>query len=278
MSRQHRHPPVSLFSFQDIITSTTAILIVIVLCLSLELLNRSLEPQQPVDLQTIDDLRESVSQLQTNLAALQTRPAFESELLAEAAEATPNQLRDELQDLERQLQVLQADVESETARAAQLAEVAKQTEATLFDAKPRLEELARLQEQTEAMRAKIEELKNLQRPLYTMPRGDNRAGWVVVVSNGRIETAPMGQPSAPLVFDDPFAISVLSSRPSARFRKWLEDAAAGRLYLLVLVRPDGSPLFDRLEGELVQRNVSFGFDLVAADQQVLDPRQGAALE
>lgn len=278
MRRQHCHPPISLFSFQDIITSTTAILIVIVLCLSLELLNRSLDSPQSVDLQTIEDLRESVSQLQASLTALQVRPAIESELLSEAARTTPNQLQAELQDLERQLQALQTEIDNESARAAQLAEIAKQTEAALFDAKPRLDELARLQEQTEAMQAKVEELKNLQRPLFSMPRGDNRAGWVVVVSDGRIETAPMGQPSVPLVFDDPITFSILSSRLSARFRGWLEDAANSRLYLLVLVRPDGARLFSHLEDELVQRDVSFGFDLVAADQQVLDPRQGAAIE
>lgn len=280
--RRSAHPSISLFSFQDIVTSVTAILILVVLILTLELISRKFVEAAGSAAATTTTIKDSVAELEALVARLQA---------ALPEQDATRQLRAPLPTTERDVRILRDQrarllgqvedarrVRDESRRLAEAAveELKRQEslETEMQQQEREAEEVAietkRLNESNAEERDRLEALQDelKARPqgetelVYRRPRDTSRQSWLLEVSEAglvalRLGTGrpePLGQ----------------SGNTHSRFTAW-----AGRLtthgdYVLVLIRPSGIEAVEPVLTTLKARGIPHGTDFIGEEQEVHD--------
>jgi hypothetical protein len=124
------------------------------------------------------------------------------------------------------------------------------------------------------LQGQLDQEKQENRVLFTLPRGFNKEGWIAVVDSGKITVAPLGRAAKPQVF---VSTGILFKKTAAdAMIEWIDRDRLRAAYFLVLIRPAGSRTFSELEDALHDKSISFGFDLIDAERTVLHPERGAA--
>ncbi|WP_373649719.1 hypothetical protein [Schlesneria sp. DSM 10557] len=276
MSRRGRSgPTISLFSFQDIITSVTAIVTVITLLLALDLVQRKQSSSSSTSATLFAALQERLKAAEAELVSLQTLTESDDTLVREAAGVSPAELRNEIARRESAI----TDLEQQRAELEQQKQKLKQLETTelskQFDLEPVKEARnAVLRKASELDQQRVQEQSD-DRPIFTLPRGIQKEGWLAVIDSKQIAVAPLGRPAVPEIFSAT-GLPILGSSASANFDNWISDQRLRSAYFLLLVRPDSAEMFDKVQAVLDRRTISYGFDLIDADQQILHPERGAA--
>jgi hypothetical protein len=266
-------PPISLFSFQDIITSVAGIIILMTLMLAMELLQRKLSG-------TPSDVSVLVAPLRQQLAAAtQERERLKTRLEQQAADAqqlvaaSPQRLEQEqaaaeelARRLEQELQALtpqeqEAKRRVEQARSADAAQIAER------------QRLAELREKIQEQKDETQRLRQQNRIIYNPAPGNSKAAWLVDLSADRLQAAALGKTAPPQVFAGVSATARIRS-----FLEWAKLRDAGREYFVLLVRPSAVTAFDEVYKELRAAGFDIGFDCIAADVSVIDPVRGAAYQ
>lgn len=278
MSRRGRATgaAISLFSFQDIITSVTAIMILLVLILTLELVTRSQQRGVAAeDRRVARDLRAAVEALErraevlrTELAALQssvTRSASFSEaetrdrerLAADRAAA----LAEELDLLTSQLRTAtlarrRTEAELVTEQSAEGAESAGHVAAME----------ARAQEMEAANRAERERQKQAR----TAADGSVAPTFVFNAAAGSTL-----EPRLVEVAGDGLAVLVPGGGQPRRFRglggdftRWLAGLDPRSEYVVLILRPSGIGSFDAVKDRVKARGLEVGAELVGESTTV----------
>lgn len=275
MSRKQSQPPISLFSFQDIITSVTAIVIVIVMCLTLELMEKSTRSTESIDSVAVESLQAAVESLRIQLNELQSKTIADPSVVAEAASVTPNQVTNEIAELKRQLNDSAAKLALEQRRTDDLRYRSESVDAMRFDGKAELDELEQIEDRIRDAEVRLQKLSEIKRPIYVMPRGSNRDGWLVVIDSDSIEAAQIGVQAPPIKFQEPQNRLGFNDSLVSDFMKWVDGSNGSQLYLMIVVRPGGAEHFQDLEDALSTRSISYGYDVTSAGQQLLDATIGA---
>lgn len=263
MARGRSGPVVSLFAFQDIITSVTAILIVVALMMALELVE---QPQA--------EAASPAAHAKATIAALETAEAErdeikdlladESEAVREAAGTSAAELRRDITALEDEAERVNAQIVAGRKQAEALAEAASAVEVRRFDAAETVEELESVRRRVEELEAEVEESKTDDRVVFTLPKGFNKPGWLVVLAGDSITAAPLGAKARPISF----------GADESAFLDWAGDRRGD--YFLLLVRPSGVDAFDAVDTDFRARGFTYGYDVIGADTKVLHPERGAA--
>jgi hypothetical protein len=267
--------PISLFSFQDIITSVTGIMILVTLFLALDVIRRR---QGAPDTQTAaltKELQEAAAhaaKIETAAAAnrreiAQVRSQLqgrEAELLEEArydSAALQRQLRD-LEELNRLLGRELADADSRR-RAVQ----SQRDELARTDAQ-RDSDRQTLQQLTQQVQQQLEELRRLRdanRVIFNVSAGGAKTPWLVELSPGKILAAEMGKAAPPQSFTS-----------TASFIAWARQRSRTAEYFVLLVKPATLRDFYAARTALEKSGYDLGFDLLKDDQSAIDPALGAA--
>ncbi|MDZ4819490.1 MAG: hypothetical protein SGJ20_11005 [Planctomycetota bacterium] len=292
MSRRGRSSsPISLFSFQDIITSVTAVIILITLLLVVELVHRQLSAAETTVADIQDELSDAVDQAEQQKAALAARLEQGAAVLQDSTTA-PAEVQDAV-ELQRQLEALRAEQD----RLRQQLESAKKHEETAmaskFDRREEQAELDRLQNEIAATEQAIqkqqqanvqheqqvrdlkaqqgESANNNRRRIYNPAAGTSKQAWLVDVHTDRLEVAPLGKSATPvsLAFSS-------ASRSGPALRNWAKDLSSRSNYFILVLRPNGTEAFDSLRTSIEAAGYEVGFDLVGQDEVILDPTKGAA--
>ena len=277
MSRRGRSgPAISLFAFQDIITSVTAIVIVVVLFLALDLVQRKAAAHAESPVAIVEDVTERITELQAELARLQAQTTRTDATVREVAEFSPGDLQAEVAAAERALQDLQARIKVLKEQEAKWQAREKVALATQFDLRPKQLKLERTRQATRDIQQQIEEGRNDRRPIYGLPRGVSNGGWVVVIEEEVITTAPLGRRAQPTQFKDG-PLPILSDSAADAFLKWVRSEQQQKAYFLLLIRPGGAEQFYTIDTEFTEKSVTYGFDLIDAELEILHPEKGAGL-
>lgn len=266
-------PPISLFSFQDIITSVAGIIILMTLLLAVELLQRKFS-------ETPGNLNVPAAPLRQELAtAAQQRDRLRAQLQQQTADAeqlvaaSPQRLEQDqaaAEDLVRRLeQELQA-LAAQEQRAKQAARQAQTAGAARAADRQKLADLRRaIQDKTD----EIERLRRENRVIYNPAPGDAKLPWLVDLSANKLQAAAIGKTGPPQVF--------AGTSAAARNRSlltWAKSRDARREYFVLLVRPSAVQAFDALYRELTAAGFDIGFDCIADEVSVIDPVRGAAYQ
>lgn len=276
MSRRGRSgPAISLFAFQDIITSVTAIVIVIALFLALDLVQRKAAAHAESAAGVAEDLADRIHEMQAEVDELRVEARRTDAIVKEVAQFSPAELQAEIELLQRTIQ----NLEDEHGKLAERETAWKSREqavlAAKFDLQPKRVQLERVEKETRTLQERIEQERREDRPVFALPRGFNKAGWLVVIESAAISVAPMGRQSRPIRFEQE-GLRLINGTAVDAFMKWIRAGGHQTAYFLLLVRPGGATQFDELDGRLSVDSISHGFDVIDARQQILHPERGAA--
>ena len=276
MSRRGRSgPTISLFSFQDIITSVTAIVTVITLLLALDLVQRKKSQSSDSSSALAIDLASRLERAETELAQLQTVAAATDELVREVASISPADLKHEISGRESRI----ATLEQEKRRLEELAVVWRSREkeelAEQFDLEPLKDELVHVEKSLEDVVQKRTEEQTENRTIFSLPRGMQKDGWIAEIDLQQILVAPMGRPAKPTTFVAT-GLPLVGSSATDNFEKWIDDHQLNSAYFLVLIRPEATATAYPVQQLLERKRISHGYDLIDANQMILHPERGAA--
>ncbi len=275
MSRRGRSgPSVSLFAFQDIITSVTAILIVIVLLLVLDLVQRKESRNHPVD-QIATDLKSRLETLQAEIDRLQAQADSSTTAVQQVSTVTEASLATDIDALRASIEKVTSAIEKSKERLTEIEPQLQATEALVTATEHLRKEAEDLTAQSSKIQSEIEELKEQDRTIFTAPRGFSGNGWVMVIEAERIQVASMGRAMVPVTFSGTEE-KLLGNRLSQQFIDWNKKQKPSIGYWLLLIRPDGTDVFNALQNELDRQNANYGFDLVDFQQMIIHPERGAA--
>lgn len=276
MSRRGRSgPAISLFAFQDIITSVTAIVIVVVLFLALDLVQRKEVARADSPVGVAADLTDRIAELKRELERLQAETTRTDATVRELAQFSPAELQAEVTAAERSLQDLQSRGKELTARHEVWESRQKAALAARFDLRPQQLQLERTRQAIQDLQREIEEGRTDKRPIYGLPRGITAGGWVAVIEAETIFVAPLGKRARPLQFEQG-AFPLVTGTAAGAFLRWVSDEKQERAYFLLLVRPGGAGQFYEIESKFNDTSILYGFDVIDAQQVILHPEKGAA--
>jgi hypothetical protein len=269
MSRRRSDgPTLSLLAFQDIITSVTAILLLVTLMLAMEL-TRPAGASAGADASLSQELQETIDRLTDERSDLRKALDTGATQLDAQAAVDPRQLERQIGEAGL---ALDRQIRSNEARARKLAEAElerQRTEAARFD---RSEDVRKL----ETMDREVGELKaEAQRAVRMVGRLSDRTGWRVELTGTAVRLTPMKLQEPPPSFPE---VASAPTKPeidpaSAAFLQWFRSGPNRRRYLLFVVRPSGIVRFAAIREAIDQIGVSYGYEAVGEDQILADPNE-----
>lgn len=276
-SRRNRSgPAISLFAFQDIITSVSGIIIVMVLLLSLELVERPETKPNAVASAVAAEVEAAIAEAEAELKSLQGTVEALNSLIGDIAETSPAELTAEIDSLRRRIEEKKRQIEQLQNQAEELELEEKDVLVERFDLQDERARLETVEQEIAELEEQIEQETSDDRLVFSLPKGFRKSGWLAVIEAGQIETAPLGREARPLRFVDKPSGLIGTDSASDQFLEWAGRRSTTKTYFLLLVRPSGAEVFDELETRLNLRGFEFGFDLIAPHQAVLHPERGAA--
>ncbi len=274
-SRRQSRPVVTFFAFQDVIMSVSGIIIIVVLLLTLELVQRPAQRERVDNSAVVRQIREALAAAQSEQQALESLLQRSDQVIRNAAAASPDEVRRAIVSLKDESDLLRERIQNIRAQLEALENAEREVQVESFDLRPTREALTAARLEAESLQRQIEVERQEDRPLFSLPHGFNRDGWLVVISAVDIAVAPVGRPAAPTTFTGTSA-GLFSVRSAvSQFLEWAKTVKSPNPYFLFLIRPDGVRAFDQLRESLDNRGVSYGYDLIASDQMVLHPERGA---
>lgn len=279
MSRRGRTgaAAISLFSFQDIITSVTAIMILLVLILTLELVTRSQQSGVAAeDRRVARQLREAVEALEQRAAELRREAerlehsasraagfsAAATEQRREEAETAASRLRLENQSLEPRLRAASSErraAEAALVRAAGSADrMSEDRVEELEAAVTALEAANRREQERQAASRPTAEATPTPRLVYNPDPENAKRPVLLEVAKGRLTALEGGDR----------LITPLGSGTGRAFRRWVDGLDRSSQYVVLILRPSGIELVDDVREAIVRRRVEVGLELVGEDMRV----------
>jgi len=192
--------PITLFSFQDIITSVTGIMILITLLMALELSQRQLQAPAVRTAVVVADLRPAVDEAEREIRELEARLEVVGEEVQELAGYDSRRLHTETADVEREMARLEADVVRIEALAREAQQKHREIEAQQTARQPDWDAAEELTRQLDETQRRFEKLRKSNRLIYNPARNAAKAAWLVEIADGGLSTAPLGTSVRPTTF------------------------------------------------------------------------------
>lgn len=263
MSRRDRHadPPMSFFSFQDIITSVTGILILVTLLLALELLTRVEVQQTPIpSAAEITALQEDINEARQHHARLREDGRRLQTILTELSGTSPIAPAVELSNAERTLAVKQRALD-ETNAALERASAAK---ARALAEVNRLHQLAvEASEKAEAASAAVSAAERMDHRFLLPGKGTKKQPLLVECAAKQIRVGSVG-PDGQLHRLE----SWNGWEATSAFINWAGDRNTSAEFFVVMVRPDAVSDSEEIIKELREKGFDVGWDAVPAKERI----------
>jgi hypothetical protein len=254
----------SLFSFQDIITTTTGILILLVLVLALSVIIQGAESEIESDVasedtvairdslsEEVDRLNQLVDELKSASSIWSSLTPRELESKVSTAKAKRDRLTKEIEDHENSLSDEKKsfqELESET-QLRELQDRISQEEDSIQEAAKRLKEI-----------------KATDRVVYNF-RNNSRQPWLVQIAADTIVASKIQTKEAPQQF-----------RTSFEFNKFAVNLPKTEQYFVLILKPSGIGNYDTISSYLRQNKCDIGVELIGENQTAVDPLKGAGFE
>lgn len=266
--RRSSAPPITLFSFQDIITSVTGVMLLVTLMMVLELIRR---PQQAeattAPPEPTQDVRQELAEAMRQLDDLKRRQESGAELLKQLAQSPIGQAN--AKDLKKAVDRLAADLANLDSQKREAERRERETQRKAGQQQIARSEVVELEARARQLAEALDRAKKQNRIVYNPTPGATKAAWLIEISENRLLVARAGQPGQPLIFEN--------AQYLADFHAWVRSRDRQREYFVLLIKPAGIKSFLLVQGELRRQGFDMGFDLVAADQTAVDPLTGAGL-
>jgi hypothetical protein len=265
MSRRGKNvSSISLFAFQDIITSVVGIFILIIICMILQLRDTRtgsgassqsyqelLAVQQSISKEA-SLLSKSLSELTSNLLLAKGSNRFSEQLALQELETLERMMKERLERAEKQSAMI-VQTREDTERDKERLKIAQAAVG------PELEELKAIREQLSQVQEEMMEIDSQNPMVFSKTNLNGRPLCILEVKKGSIEWFATTN-------GEKRSWSIPGDR--AGLMKWLESAEAKGWHFLVLVKPSGATEFADIRQKLVDSRIKLGFDVVAEDQSI----------
>lgn len=273
--------PVSLFAFQDIITSVTAIMILMVLILTLEFVTRARTAG------VVEDHRRVATDLAASVRAAEERVKSLQQELAGARAAARNATAESAESLRRRLataQATQAGLERDLARAveaeARAATERRTAEDRLLAMQAKAADAAGLEAERAAAAAAARALESAndaererQRAVDSGATQPTRLLFNPSADGGKVavivELAAEGVTVLPPGGGDRQPLGWGLTGPSFAFTRWLAGRRRGGEYIVIMLRPSGIDRYDAVRKAIVAAGIDVGTELVPEDLAIV---------
>lgn len=265
--KQNDESAISLFSFQDIITSLTGIMFLVVLLLVLVMLtNKKPTAEEVVVDPQSQQLQQQIQQLKAELAALQQdRSTLDEELeklrqlSPEVLEARKNELYEQLQQtrqaITQEKETLTRNQQQLQAWQQLLADTQQELQKQLQKKDEQLKKQKKVQKQIQKQKEKNQQQSKVM--AYTIERDSFKSPLLMEVSAAGIQL---------LIVDSQ---AYHDFRKPDNFEKSLSDAYAflstlssSSYYLTVVVKPEAFEYSSKIRYELKQKGFSRGMEIM----------------
>lgn len=257
--RRQKSNPVSLFAFQDIITATTGILILLTLVLALSVITQGATAVVEVVIANDAEMafRDSLISEVESLQKMSVELAKET---ASWSSATPTELKKKVEVTQQSLKRLRSDLNKKNATLSVLEEEINDVQSTQTIAQTE-SRLRKTEEQIAKASAEIQALKAGNRIIYNF-RKTGRTPWLVQIADNEILASKV---------DSGDVKKFTSYQSFNSFAKGLPDAER---YIVMLVKPSGVSNFNSIKSYLTEKDYDLGTELIGEKQTVIDPNNG----
>jgi hypothetical protein len=277
--RSRASPRISFFSFQDIITSVTGILVLVTLILTLYLENAA-SSSEPIETETLRQRWDQLLEQTQNVTA--RNQAIRARQLALSSSPDPARLRDEIRDGQEQIRWLSNQLAAARQQAAQTAQDSetKADELGLGEVRERAGSVERELEQWKRnnsvlaaesatlesleleLRKKIHAATNQHR-LWLLPdlSSTTRQPVLITVSRTNVICERFNQPDQRQEIPADESPSLLAEA----LRRWQPS----RDYLVFYVRPSGIELFARCLALAKSAGFQVGYDALEENREIV---------
>jgi hypothetical protein len=268
MKRRNKDTPAfSLFSFQDIITSVTGVIMLVTLLLALKLTTQVSAKPSSNGIENVEMMQKRIAQTKESIAVLRLSLEGHSTLDEELGKHTSQSAAKELAVVTEEVRLLQNKVAELRQQSVDLDNLVEAANQDWLNQSDDVETLEKAQEELAAAQRELTELKNSQRVFYNQADEGGRQVYIVELFNSDILVAAAGLKSAPDRFSGP--------KKLADFVDWTKEISPSRVRFVIIVHPGTTDLFRKIEDELKGKGFKIGYDLLPKDKTAVDPKFGA---
>lgn len=280
MGRRHKKsddPPVSLFAFQDIITSITGIMILVVLMLILDVIasktvaSAAVAPSSPYH-GDVDELQKTLAKIQSEIRQEEQWETRNEAAYKNVIDNDVENLRKKINDARRKADDLKTDSQRLASARDDLKEenaniekrtrnVRQLTDDLAGKLQAARNELERKLDEKEDVYRKIEELKkNLKdhdnRVKFSPPKGESREAFFVECAMENIKCKRSGGEQVWTFESGGTNVSPMIKR----FADWLDKRDAKSNYLVLIVKPSAVSYLGSVIEMVKRRGFSYGME------------------
>lgn len=257
--RRSAGSPFSLFSFQDIITSVTAIIILVALMLMLELMTRRPKSAAGVSAAAGNDLRREVSAIQAEVQAIEEKLKLGQAQVNELVSVSAETLTRQQEELEAQLKALRQKLERITKEKAAAQQALDATVVEHLEKQQRQKgHLDEIMKEAKRCEDQKEDLKKRKSRIFSQRDGSSKQSWLVEISASGIQVRSASAGATPESF----------ASEDAWFAQWVSLRSPRADYFLLLLRPSGSHAFHSITERLDPKGFEYGYDILGEDAPV----------
>lgn len=260
--RQRNDNPISLFSFQDIVTSVTGILILLAIILAISVITQGATPAGQAEMVDARELQAVKSRLEQEVQSLESRIKSNQAAVNSWLGATQEELQQQQASYQEAVRITRERIEQLQQDVVQNDEAVKR-----FIADPELKatnaQVLELKKKLAQAEKELDALRSGSRIFYNFRTG-NRTAWIVQIAGNEILACRANQQAKAQVYRGPDEL--------LRFARALPSSEQ---YLVLVVRPSGLDAFERIKELCEKEDIDIGVELIGEQQIVIDRETGA---
>lgn len=268
--KRDQSSPISLFSFQDIITCVIGIMVLIVLIMILELLSRT-ENATPPPEQIIEapsdtkKIQNKVVFLEEEISKIKQKLEKSKNSLDQISEMSPNNIKEQTKTMENELKEKRKLL---TDLRIKLKNVEKENEKIISI----VNNVEKLQQEKDNLQENISEMEKYLADMILNKRVnyvaeitvDQKHPFLVECLRDKIITASIVDGEKSRIFDNPN-----ESKRLTEFIEWVKSKDEDMEYFLVLIKPSCIKTGNKIIGLIKNEGYDVGFDPIEEDRTVL---------
>ena len=268
MNRKPRSSaPLSLFAFQDIITTVTGVFLMLTLLMALALTTHSDASSKADARQLVEQLNEAIAQTQGRVNSLRDQLARRRDQQLEDLGFTQRSADAAFHGAKEDVRLLRSTLQQLSTQIQEFEEELSNAEASARKRAIDRNRLEQLHEERAALDEELTELRNSQRVFYNDTDKRGREVLLVEMFADELLVASAGKSTAPLGFSGP--------QRTRSFLAWAQRQPAAEVRFVLIVHRGMTKIFNELRKELRSLGYSIGYDLLPEDKIAVDPVHGA---
>ena len=253
---------ISLFSFQDIITSVTGVMILLTLLLAMELVEK-VESSPPVQTHQItEELRARIDTVKNQVTELKNRIGQSNQEVVNLVNTSDESIESEVAELENTLDLLQDKSEKVHDSRKNLDHTKSQLEKAEISKVEIDSEIAALEKKIQDLKSRINRVNQGLVVLLEPRQGDIRAPWVIEVFQSRI-----------IVSSIKFKTNSTEFKGIYELERWLKAQNSSRLYFFLIGHRGGFELLQKTRTSLTANGFDYGMDLLLDNQNAIKSQE-----